>query len=93
VKRTVKTAQVRQKLGDLLDRIEERRVEFVIERRGKALAALVPMEKLERLQRAAEVELLDALDGHARRLTRSQIDDLGNVAKHRNRPTRGKKRS
>lgn len=92
MKRTVKTAQVRQKLGDLLDRIEERRAEFVIERRGKALAALVPMEKLERLQRAAEVELLDALDGHARRLTRSQIDDLANVAKHRTRPTRSKKR-
>jgi hypothetical protein len=49
---------------------------------------LVPLEKLERLQRAAEVELLDALDEHARKLTREQVDELANTAKHRTRPRR-----
>lgn len=88
MKETVKTADVRQKLGDLLDRIAENRDEFVIERRGKPLAVMVPFEKLDRLQRAAEVELLGALDRHARRLTQQQVEELSNAAKHRSRGRR-----
>lgn len=82
---TITTAKVRQKLGDLLDRIAARRDEFVIARRGKPLAAIVPIEKLEQIERAAESDLLRVLDGHARRLTLEQVDELANTAKHRNR--------
>lgn len=82
---TITTARVRQRLGDLLDRIAARRDEFVIARRGKPLAAIVPIEKLEQMERAAESELLRVLDGHARRLTQEQVDELANTAKHRNR--------
>jgi prevent-host-death family protein len=88
MKKTVNTADVRQRLGDMLDRVKSDRDEFVIERRGEPLAVLVPVEKLERLQRAAELELLDRLDGHRKRLTQSQIDDLSNTAKHRSRGKR-----
>lgn len=91
MKQRVKTAQVRQKLGDLLDRIEEKSDEFVIERRGKPLAALVPMDKLERMNEAAALELLQALDQHARKLTQEQVDDLAQVAKRRTRPRRTRK--
>lgn len=92
MKERVKTAQVRQRLGDLLDRIEERREEFVIERRGKPLAALVPMEKFERMQQAAALELLQALDHHARKLTQEQVDELAQVAKKRTRRDRRSRR-
>jgi hypothetical protein len=36
----VSTIDVRQRIGDLLNRVALRRDEFVIERKGKALAAL-----------------------------------------------------
>ena len=79
---TVKTNEVRQRLGDLLDRISERR-EYVIERRGKPTAAMVPYDKYRQMQRAAEAELLDSLDRHARRLTEEQARELARSAKRR----------
>ena len=72
----VKPAQVRQRLGDLLDRVADRSDDFVIERRGKPLAAIVPFAKYQRLQRAAEVELLGAFDRQARTLTQEQAVEL-----------------
>ena len=83
MKETLKTAEVRQHLGDLLDRVADRRDQFVIERRGKPMAALVPFEKYERMQRAAEVELLSVLDRDARRLTRKQAEELARRVKYR----------
>jgi hypothetical protein len=43
----VSTIDVRQRIGDMLNRVALRRDEFIIERKGKALAALVPIERLE----------------------------------------------
>ena len=83
MRETLKTAEVRQRLGDLLDRVADRRDQFVIERRGKPMAALVPFEKYERMQRAAEVELLSVLDRDARRLTRKQAEELARRVKYR----------
>lgn len=76
----VKTAEVRQRLGDLLDRVDKRRDAFVIERRGKPLAALVPFAQYERLREAAELELSAMLDRHARHLTQRQAEDLARRA-------------
>lgn len=85
MKETVKTADLRQRLGDLLDRVEGRRDQFVIERRGKPLAALVPFAQYEQLQRAAEVELIGALERSARSLTRQQAVQLARRAKRATR--------
>jgi prevent-host-death family protein len=85
MKETVKTADVRQRLGDLLDRVEVRRDQFVIERRGKPLAALVPFSQFEQLQKAAELELVGALDRRARSLTRQQAIQLARRAKRATR--------
>jgi prevent-host-death family protein len=49
----VSTIDVRQRIGDLLNRVALRRDEFVIERKGKPLAALVPIERLEQMRRFA----------------------------------------
>jgi PHD/YefM family antitoxin component YafN of YafNO toxin-antitoxin module len=49
----VSTLEVRQKLGDLFNRVALRHDQFIIERKGKLLAALIPIERLEQMQRAA----------------------------------------
>jgi prevent-host-death family protein len=58
----VSTMDVRQRIGDLLNRVALRHDEFIIERKGKALAALVPVERLEQMRRAASGGLRDLLE-------------------------------
>jgi prevent-host-death family protein len=57
----ISTAEVRLRIGDLLNRVALRGDEFVIERKGKPMAALVPVERLEQLRRAARKGLLEFL--------------------------------
>lgn len=58
----VSTIEVRQRIGDLLNRVALRHDEFVIERKGKPLAALVPVERLEQMRRFARRHALDFLE-------------------------------
>ena len=44
---------VRARIGDMLNRVALRHDEFIIERKGKALAALVPVERLDQMRRFA----------------------------------------
>lgn len=53
---------VRQRIGDLLNRVALRHDEFVIERKGKPLAALVPVERLEQMRRFARRHALGLLE-------------------------------
>ena len=57
----ISTIDVRQRIGDLLNRVALRHDEFVIERKGKPLAALVPVERLEQMRRFARRQALDFL--------------------------------
>jgi prevent-host-death family protein len=57
----ISTLDVRQRLGDLLNRVALRHDEFVIERKGKALAALVPVERMEQMRRFARRHALEIL--------------------------------
>src|SRR5712691_9077849 len=58
----VSTNDVRRRIGDMLNRVALRHDEFVIERRGKPLAALVPVERLEQMRRFARRHALDFLE-------------------------------
>lgn len=58
----VSTIQVRQRIGDLLNRVALRHDEFVIERKGKPLAALVPVERLEQMRRFARRQALEFVE-------------------------------
>jgi antitoxin (DNA-binding transcriptional repressor) of toxin-antitoxin stability system len=58
----VSTIDVRQRIGDMLNRIALRHDEFIIERKGKPLAALVPVERLEQMRRFARRHALDFLE-------------------------------
>jgi prevent-host-death family protein len=58
----VSTIDVRQRIGDMLNRVALRHDEFVIERKGKPLAALVPVERLEQMRRFARRHAFDVME-------------------------------
>ena len=58
----VSTMDVRQRIGDMLNRVALRHDEFIIERKGKPLAALVPVERLEQMRRFARRHALAFMD-------------------------------
>lgn len=58
----VSTIEVRQRIGDMLNRVALRHDEFIIERKGKPLAALVPVERLEQMRRFARRHALDLME-------------------------------
>jgi antitoxin (DNA-binding transcriptional repressor) of toxin-antitoxin stability system len=53
---------VRRRIGDMLNRVALRHDEFIIERKGEALAALVPIERLEQMRRFARRHALDVME-------------------------------
>lgn len=49
----VSTMAVRARIGDMLNRVALCHDEFIIERKGKPLAALVPVERLDQMRQFA----------------------------------------
>lgn len=72
------------RLGDYLNRVALRHDEFIIERKGKALAAMVPVEKLVELERAAR-ERLRSTPRPCRAIAQEDADRLASEAKHQAR--------
>jgi prevent-host-death family protein len=58
----VSTMDVRARIGDMLNRVALRHDEFIIERKGKPLAALVPVERLQQMRRFARRHALDFME-------------------------------
>ena len=78
----VSTMDVRQRIGDMLNRVALRHDEFIIERKGKPLAALVPVERLEQMRRFARRHALEFMDQqHPGALTDNQASELAADAK------------
>src|SRR6478672_5206358 len=78
----VSTMDVRQRIGDMLNRVALRHDEFIIERKGKPLAALVPVERLEQMRRFARRHALEFMDHQQpSALTDAQASDLAADAK------------
>lgn len=86
----VSTLQIRQRLGDILNRVALRNDQFIIERKGKPLAAMVPVERLEQMQRAAGLHLLSVLERQPGALSQAEADRIATEAKHRTRRPRRK---
>ena len=87
----ISTLQMRQKMGDILNRVSLRHDHFIIERKGKALAAMVPIEMMDRIQQAAKLQLLEVLHRQKGALSQSEADALGNEAKHSGRRLKKKR--
>ena len=81
----VSPLEVRQKLGGMLNRVALRHDQFIIERKGKPLAAMVPVERLEQMQRAAHLHLLRVLEQQPGDLSQDEADQIANEAKHHTR--------
>jgi prevent-host-death family protein len=81
----ISTLEIRQKLGDILNRVALRHDQFIIERKGKPLAAVVPVARLEQMQRAARLHLLRVLEQEPGKLSAEEADQLANEAKHQTR--------
>ena len=81
----ISTMEVRERLGEYLDRVSLRHDSFVIERKGKALAAMVPVETLAELENAATTYLLAAMKPGKASLSQSKADRLATEAKHKSR--------
>ena len=78
----VSTMDVRQRIGDMLNRVALRHDEFIIERKGKPLAALVPVERLEQMRRFARRHALEFMDQQQpSALTDTQAAELAAEAK------------
>jgi len=74
--------EVRQRIGDLLNRVALRHDEFIIERKGKPLAALVPVERLEQMRHFARRHALEFMDRQQpSALTNAQASELAADAK------------
>ena len=74
--------RVRARIGDMLNRVALRHDEFIIERKGKPLAALVPVERLEQMRRFARRHALEFMDQQQPiSLTDTQASELAADAK------------
>jgi len=86
MRETVTTMELRRRLGEVLDRVALRHDEFIVSRKGKPLAAMVPVATLDRLRRAARLYLLDAAERLEAPAPGDEIDALADEAKHETRP-------
>lgn len=86
----ISTLQIRQRLGDILNRVALRNDQFIIERKGKPLAAMVPVERLAQMQQAAHLHLLRILERQPGALSQTEADRIATEAKHRTRRPRRK---
>src|SRR5512140_2105469 len=84
----ISTIDVRQRIGDLLNRVSLRHDEFVIERKGKPLAALVPTERLEQMRRFARRHALELFEDWMR-IAVSEEQALALPSTRRARPENG----
>jgi antitoxin (DNA-binding transcriptional repressor) of toxin-antitoxin stability system len=80
------TDDMRESMGRILDCVNLRGDEFIIERKHKPLAALVPVAKLEALSRFAKSFALEMISGPDTTIQDDEeIDFLANEAKHKSR--------
>ena len=58
---TVSTMEVQKSIGDILNRVSLRGDEYLVERKGKPLAVMMPVEKAESIRRVTRLRLGDWL--------------------------------
>lgn len=59
---TITAMKARQNLGEVLNRVALRHDEYIIERGGRPMAAVIPIEKFQQLREAARRHLGQLLD-------------------------------
>ena len=77
---TISTMDVRSNIGELLDKIALRGDEYLVTRKGKPLAVMMPVEKAESIRRAARMRLDELLERPNLLETDAEAMDLANDA-------------
>lgn len=72
---TISAMKVRQKLGEILSKIELRGEEFIIEKGGNPTAVLIPYKKIQRIRERAANEVRGILDGAAKKNPNADLTD------------------
>jgi prevent-host-death family protein len=78
---TITTMEMRKHAGDILNRVALRGDEYLVERKGKSLAVLMPVEKAASIQRAARLRLGDWLARPNAAHTDEEAMTLANAAR------------
>ncbi len=81
----ISTLDLRAHLGELVDRVRLRFETFVIERKGREVAAIIPAERARRLEafarrRSIELESIQDAFGREKALDPRAIDDAVSAA-------------
>lgn len=77
---TISTMDVHSNIGELLDKIALRGDEYLVTRKGKPLAVMMPVEKAESIRRAARMCLDELLERPNLLETDPEAMDLANAA-------------
>ena len=77
--------EARQKFGEILNRVNLVHDQFIIERNGKALAAIVPISILQELQNFARKSVTQFLKPNGSELSDEEAMELANEAKKESR--------
>jgi prevent-host-death family protein len=81
MKKIISTMDMRHNLGDILNKVDLRHDQFVIERKGKPLAALIPIVLWEQIQASAKTYALDFLRSRPSELSDNEAMDLATKVK------------
>lgn len=73
---TVSAMQARQQFGEILNRVDLVHDQYIIERNGRPLAAIVPISSLEDIQRKARKRALSFLDRTGADLSEEEANEL-----------------
>ncbi len=76
----ISTLKVRQQLGDILNRVFLRQDEFIIERKGRPLAAVIPIEKMEKIMQLARNQVLEFMDRQAKAIKNQSENSMSEEA-------------
>ena len=88
---TITAIKARQNMGEMLNRVLLKHDEFIIERGGKPMAAVIPIGKFEQFREAARRHLGQLLEKNwaaSKGLSAVEADALADEAKHRTRKVR-----
>jgi len=88
---TVSTMEVRRSIGDILNRVALRGDEYLVERKGKPLAVMMPVAKAEAIRRAARLRLGEWMNRPGVVKTDAEAMALANEARRAARVSRRKR--
>jgi prevent-host-death family protein len=89
---TLSAMQARQKFGEILNRVDLVHDQYIIERNGRPLAAIVPISALESIQNKARRSALSFLDSAGSDLTEEEANKVAVEAVKEVRANRRKKK-